>query len=144
MGLLALSCLGAAIGGIFGKVPEGGILAFAFLLLLALLLPATNGSPPSPKAATQITVRFFYEAINSYRDKVGQLPPNLESLVKPPRDLPNGIDWGGPYLSYEVLPVDSWGSKYEYQVLDRPNGVFRVWSKGPDRRSNTEDDISDR
>ena len=92
----------------------------------------------------RITVRFFNEAITSYRDRVGQLPPDLESLLKPPRNLPNGTNWGGPYLSYERLPLDPWGGKFQYEVLDQSKGTFRVWSKGPDKRSNTEDDISDR
>jgi len=144
-GLIAFSCLGAAIGGIFGMAREAGILAFAFILLFALFLPADMGSRSSPTMRTRIAVRHFNEAINSYRDTVGQLPADLESLLKPPRDLPNSTNWGGPYLSYEALPVDSWGSKFEYQMVDRPNGVFRVWSKGPDRRSETDDDIvSDR
>jgi membrane protein implicated in regulation of membrane protease activity len=140
-GLVAISCLGAAIGGVFGKVLEGGILAFALLFLLALFLPATMGSRPSPTAATSITVHFFNEAIESYKNKVGELPPDLESLLKPPPNLPNDTDWGGPYLSYEKMPVDPWHGKFQYEVLDAENGKFRVWSKGPDRRSHTEDDI---
>jgi hypothetical protein len=144
-GLLAFSCWVAAIGGIFGKVAqEVGILAPALLILLALFLPpVVMCSPrPAPTAKTWITVSHFTSAIHTYRHSVGQLPPDLESLLKRPRHLPNGSNWVGPYLDYEVLPVDSWGSKYEYQVLDRTNGVFRVWSKGPDRRSHTDDDIS--
>src|SRR5687768_1159358 len=35
-GLVAFSCLGAAIGGMFGKVLEGGILAFVLSLPLVL------------------------------------------------------------------------------------------------------------
>jgi hypothetical protein len=142
--VIAVIPCGVLIGAKFGKAIDGGVLGMAFLLLLALLLPAQMRSGPSPTGAARITVRFFDMAINSYRDKTGQLPPDLESLLKPPSALPDGTEWGGPYLSYEKLPFDPWGGKFHYQVLDESNGVFRVWSNGPDRRANTEDDISDR
>ena len=129
---------GVAVGAMFEKGIEGGVVAFA-LALLCSFLPAVNGSRPSPTAATSVTISFFYSAITSYRDKTGQLPPDLDSLLKPPSTLPDGIVWGGPYLSYERLPLDPWGSKFHYQVL---NGEFRLWSNGPDKRSNTEDDVT--
>ena len=105
-------------------------------------LGPTMGSRASPVMATSITVRFFNEAINSYRDHVGELPPDLESLLKPPRNLPDATKWGGPYLGYEELPLDPWRGTFQYEVLDHENGKFRVWSKGPDGFSRTKDDIN--
>src|SRR5262245_28261321 len=99
------------------------------------------GPHPAPRAVTQITVRWFNEAIASYRNNVGELPPDLEALLKPPRNMPDGVDWGGRYLGYDELPLDPWRGKFQYEVLDAEDGTFRVWSKGPDRRSHTKDDI---
>jgi general secretion pathway protein G len=134
---VVLGC-GVAVGAMFGGI-EGGVMAFILLLLLSLFLPAVNHMGPTPTGTARMTIFQFYPAIHSYKDKTGQLPPDLNALLKPPSTLPDGVDWGGPYLSYERLPLDPWGGKYHYQVL---NGEFRVWSNGPDKRPNTEDDVT--
>ena len=52
--------------------------------------------------------------------------------------------WDGPYLKSETLPKDPWGNKYRYEYppthgrLDEPD----IWSYGPDRKEDTDDDIT--
>jgi general secretion pathway protein G len=117
------------------------VLVLGLPLLAALMLPAVNGSRPSPTTSMRITLSFFNDAIEYYRGHVGELPPDLESLIAPPRQLPSSANWGGPYLSYEKLPLDPWRGAFQYEVLDAAAGTFRVWSNGPDGRSHTNDDI---
>ncbi len=51
--------------------------------------------------------------------------------------------WNGPYLKSDKVPRDPWGSAYRYEFPGRNNNVGEpdIWSIGPDRKDNTEDDI---
>lgn len=53
-------------------------------------------------------------------------------------------NWKGPYIKAEKVPVDPWGSKYRYEFPGQNNtlGEPDIWSIGPDRKDNTEDDIT--
>ena len=52
-------------------------------------------------------------------------------------------NWQGPYLKGK-LPKDPWGSSYRYEFPSRNNdfGEPDIWSVGPDRKDNTDDDIT--
>jgi len=53
-------------------------------------------------------------------------------------------NWDGPYLKADKLPKDPWGSAYRYEYPGRNNNVGEpdIWSLGPDRKDNTDDDIT--
>ncbi len=52
-------------------------------------------------------------------------------------------NWQGPYIKKEKLPKDPWGSAYRYEFPGQNNKIGEpdIWSLGPDRKDNTEDDI---
>ena len=52
--------------------------------------------------------------------------------------------WDGPYLKTDNLPKDPWGNAYRYEFPGQNNkfGEPDIWSLGPDRKDNTEDDIT--
>jgi len=53
-------------------------------------------------------------------------------------------NWDGPYLKADKLPKDPWGTAYRYEYPGRNNKVGEpdIWSLGPDRKDNTDDDIT--
>jgi len=80
-------------------------------------------------------MKEMQKAIQLYHLEHGDWPESLEILTRPTEDAPDG------YL-YEV-PLDPWREPYVY----RPGATahfrdFELLSKGPDRRADTEDDIS--
>jgi general secretion pathway protein G len=81
-------------------------------------------------------------AVNAYMDDVGSLPPDLDALLVCPPDVLQPDLWLGAYLQKPWLPLDPWGSPYQYEVLDGSDPQFRLWSMGPDRLNRTADDIA--
>lgn len=53
-------------------------------------------------------------------------------------------NWQGPYIKSDKLPKDPWGSAYRYEFPGQNNKIGEpdIWSLGPDRKDNTEDDIT--
>ena len=70
-----------------------------------------------------------------YEVDTGRFPPSLESLIQND-GAPN---WDGPYLR-GGLPVDSWGTPFQYQL--KGDRDYVVISAGPDMQFGTADDIT--
>jgi general secretion pathway protein G len=91
-------------------------------------------------AKTQL--KAFEQAIDLYQLDVGQVPSQaagLEALVNPPDDLPNPAKWKRPYFA-KAIPLDPWDSPYNYEAVN--NESYRIYSSGPDRVAQTDDDIT--
>lgn len=91
-------------------------------------------------AKTQL--KAFEQAIELYQLDVGQVPSQaagLEALVNPPDDLPNPAKWKRPYFT-KAIPADPWESPYNYEAIN--NESYRIYSSGPDRVAQTDDDIT--
>ncbi len=77
----------------------------------------------------------------------------LDLLVNAPEDEELAKKWDGPYLEGGKLPVDPWGSEFQYEYgaeetssdksSEKSAPAFpRIFSIGPDRQPGTSDDIS--
>ncbi len=77
----------------------------------------------------------------------------LELLVSAPEDEELAKKWDGPYLEGGKLPIDPWGSEFQYEYGTEEAGAEksgekstasfpRIYSLGPDRQPGTSDDIS--
>jgi general secretion pathway protein G len=104
-----------------------------------------NARDKARKNQAKAQVEIFRSAIESYCNDINDYPSTqsgLESLRYCPSDIPNPAKWGPrPYLDRE-LPPDPWDQPYQYCCPGRINGdSFDVWSLGPDRQDNTQDDI---
>jgi general secretion pathway protein G len=77
----------------------------------------------------------------------GDFPPSnvgLDALLFNPG---NDDQWKGPYLTgISSIPLDPWGNPYQYQFPGQNNASTEprpdIWSFGPDKQSNTNDDIT--
>jgi hypothetical protein len=61
------------------------------------------------------------------------LPNSLDDLTKPSKTS------NQPYI--EKIGLDPWGELFQYRVIDRKRKVFEIWSYGPDKNPDTEDDV---
>lgn len=85
------------------------------------------------RAAAFATLANVNIALEAYVSDCGN-PPRWLS------DLSNGSNasgWKGPYLKIG-MPMDPWGSPLNYCPT---NGIFVLWSSGPDKAPNTLDDV---
>lgn len=84
----------------------------------------------------------FRKALEAYRIDNGRYPTTsegLDALVNAPS---GGARWHGPYLQ-GAIPLDPWGSPYQYQSPG-PNGKdFQVMSLGHDRAPGGTGDDAD-
>ncbi|HEY1108603.1 MAG TPA: type II secretion system major pseudopilin GspG [Opitutaceae bacterium] len=77
----------------------------------------------------------------TYRLHTGSFPSTadgLQALITAPASASGR--WQGPYV--EKIPLDPWKEPYQYAFPGKRNpGSYDVWSKGPDKQSDTADDI---
>jgi len=123
------------------------LLVLAILgVIIGLVLPNLLGQQKKANiGATRLAIDNVEQALKLYAlDHNGEFPPSsigLEALIAQSGSDPK---WAGPYVESGKIPTDAWGSPLQYaypgqnQVGDRPD----LWSMGPDKASNTEDDIT--
>jgi general secretion pathway protein G len=122
------------------------------VMLLALVVPRFLGSKKkADKQAALAQVELLRGALERYALDMKDFPTTeqgLDALLSAPSD--EGADagsaagsWDGPYLSKDAIPLDPWGSEYQYAYPpERGSGEFPdIWSYGPDREDDTDDDI---
>lgn len=116
------------------------------VLLASLVVPRFLGSQRQADIkAAQIQIAKYKEALELYAADTKSFPSTdqgLEALLIRPADLEEGVPWNGPYLSGE-LAKDPWGNEYQYECVASTDGGEepRIWSFGPDKEDNTDDDI---
>jgi len=130
-----------------------GFTLIEVLLVLVILVLLASMSVPLYQSyqrqanfkAAKSQIGLFETAIEGFQLNIGSYPTTeqgLNALLAPPADLPNQAKWEGPYLKGNEVPLDPWGTPYQYRFPgDRnPNG-YDLWSIGPDRTDGTEDDV---
>ena len=93
--------------------------------------------------AAKTQIGAFRGALEHYAIDCRSFPSTeqgLYALVECPPDLPETVAWKGPYLT-GAIPKDPWGNDYHYEYTAGTHQDPRIWSNGPDRMPNTEDDI---
>jgi general secretion pathway protein G len=120
------------------------VLAILGLLTGLLINNLGRAHNNAEKAAARLMVQQSMKtALNLYRISVHTFPSTadgLEALVQPPASRPAA--WSGPYIDGS-LPADPWGEPYQYASPGTHNkDSYDLWSKGPDKVSGTEDDIT--
>jgi general secretion pathway protein G len=112
-------------------------------LLVGIVGPRFFGQvSKSEITATRAQLDAFDKALQAYRVDVGHYPnasQGLKGLVSKPLDEPR---WRGPYLQSDV-PLDPWGSAYQYRIPGPQGRDFELVSWGPDRRAGGSGDDAD-
>jgi len=112
-------------------------------VLVLLSLPTIDHSHHSPKtdAAWQFVHSPIRIALLVFHVHMGRYPTTEEGL-KILVSRPDGErdKWKGPYLADAVVPLDPWGSAYQYRFPARKSSEpYDAWSLGPDKRESKDD-----
>jgi general secretion pathway protein G len=113
-------------------------------VIIALVLPNLLGQQrEAMKKTAKLQVDAVEKALGLYAvGHESDFPASLDALISNPGNDPK---WTGPYLEKGKVPVDPWGNpiQYAYPGSHQPGGDRPdVWSMGPDKTSNTADDIT--
>ena len=100
---------------------------------------------------TRLMLGEIEGALETFNMHMNRYPTEDEGLgvlrTKPEETGEEGTggEWRGPYLKRE--PKDAWGNPINYRPVEPGSeeanqGLrFKLWSNGPDKQSETEDDI---
>jgi general secretion pathway protein G len=112
------------------------LVAVAIIASLAALVgPRLLGQVDKSKVTTaKVQIKMLETALMTYYSEGGALPEGSEGLEILVRNLQNDPNWAGPYLSEEVIPLDPWGSGYQYLPPARPGSIGEVFSLGADKQ----------
>lgn len=110
-------------------------------LLAGLVGPKLFGKVDSSKVQTaQTQVKMLKGALESMRLDIGRFPTPEEGLALlsiSPRDDKIRGRWRGPYLDDDV-PLDPWGTPYQYSVPGSKGQPFALFSFGADGKAGGE------
>ncbi len=120
------------------------LLVLAILgVLMAMVIPNLMGRQQhANRDVTRGSISGIEHALQMYQlDHQGSLPGSrdgLQALVEAPQQRDR--NWRGPYLP--KLPVDAWGTPFEYHHPGKHNAQgYDIVSAGPDKTHGTQDDI---
>ncbi len=125
--------------------------------LIAIVGPRLLGTQKKADIRTaQVQIGNLVSCLKAYAVDMKSFPlteEGLELLVSPPEDEALAKKWDGPYIEGGKLPVDPWGSEFQYEYGSEGSGADksgekttetfpRISSLGPDRQPGSSDDIS--
>ena len=112
-------------------------------LLTGIVAPRFLGQiGRSETTAARAQLDAFDKALQAYRVDTGRFPSTgqgLRALVSQPADEPR---WRGPYLRDDV-PLDPWGSAYQYRNPGSTGRDYDLLSYGRDRVQGGSGDDAD-
>ena len=111
-------------------------------ILVSIAVPSLTGKGRKARImATKAPMRGIETALQAFELNVGTFPTaeqGIDALVKCPSDVPEE-DWDTPYL--REIPKDAFGETFIYKSPGEHNAEYDLYSKGPDRNEDTDDDI---
>ena len=91
---------------------------------------------------TNVNLKYLHSAVNQFEMETGRFPTEDEgllALIKQPSDVE--VWEPGGYLESTVIPTDSWGNDFIYELFPESGIRFVIRSCGPDGEVGTEDDL---
>jgi len=125
--------------------------------LIAIVGPRLLGTQKKADIRTaQIQIGGLAAGLKQYAVDMKTFPLTEEGLgllLNAPEDEALAKKWDGPYLETDKMPIDPWGSEFQYEygtdgagadsAGEKSTAAFpRIFSLGPDRQPGTSDDIS--
>lgn len=112
-------------------------------LLVGLVGPRVMKQLGGAKSDTaRLQIDDFGAALDLFYLDIGRYPntqEGLEALVISPANTPK---WDGPYLKKKKIPMDPWGTEYQYQSPGQ-HGDYDLYSYGADNSPGGDGDNSD-
>lgn len=112
-------------------------------LLTGIVAPRfLNQIERSEATTAKAQIDAFEKALQSFRIDVGRYPTTgegLQALVSQPANAPR---WRGPYLK-DAIPLDPWGTPYQYNWPSTRGKDFDLSTYGRDRAMGGAGDDAD-
>ena len=110
-------------------------------LLVGLVGPKIFGKADTAKVQTATTqVKMLKGSLETMHLDIGRYPKGdegLSLLINPPTDDFTKNRWRGPYLD-EAVPVDPWGTPYQYSLPGANGQPYALYSFGADGKRGGE------
>ncbi len=108
------------------------------MLLVAMVAPRVIGSREQADInATRTQISNLENALRMYYLDCRRYPTTeegLQALIERPAELAETVQWNGPYLDADSVPLDPWGNEYQYEfppTRGTRSDVPNIWSLGP-------------
>lgn len=112
-------------------------------LLTGIVAPRLMGQiGRSERTAARAQIDALDKALEAFRMDMGRYPSSGEGLQVLVASPGGDGRWRGPYLKGQV-PVDPWGTPYEYRSPGAGGRDFDLQSLGKDRRPGGQGDDAD-
>lgn len=131
------------------EVRRRGFTLLEVLLVVAILVALAAFAVPnllgtqegSQKNVAKLRVTELTQNVMKFKIDTGNFPTTLMDLKVRPNPPP--MNYSSTGYDDRVDQPDPWGSPYNYRVPGTKNtsGKPDIWSNGPDRQSETADDI---
>lgn len=105
------------------------VLTIIGILMAIGMVVYTRVQQTAMKKAAEIEMKQFPIAVLNYKLDKNEYPKSSQDLLQ------NG------YITKE-LSLDPWDQEYRLEY-DEENGILKIISSGPDKKSGTKDDITD-
>ena len=130
---------GARIGRKEGFTLVELLVVIAIIGLLASIVGVNVMSRMRKARQTKakMDIRNIETACTMFRIDNARYPNSIDDLFAPPADLRN---WDGPYLKENALPIDPWGTPYQYYS---DGNDLTIMSFGADGVEGGEDEARD-
>lgn len=109
------------------------LIAFALVMVLGgVVYVSTRGVVErNRKTATLESMRVIRNALEQYRDDVGEYPASLRDLTKAPTDEKLAESWQGPYVESKKGELkDGWGVSFAYNPTPGAEHEYELISYG--------------
>jgi general secretion pathway protein G len=117
------------------------------ILIIGLLTGIVGPRFLSQISRSEITtaraqIDSFDKALQAYRIDMGRFPTEAEGLSALVTLSSTDARWRGPYLK-DAIPLDPWGSAYQYRQPSRRGKDYDLTSLGRDRAAGGSGDDAD-
>jgi general secretion pathway protein G len=92
--------------------------------------------------SARLQIESLSSALDLFYLDTGRYPTTAEGLGALVARVPNVDRWNGPYLNQSTVPVDPWGTGYEYRSPGEA-GPYEIISLGADSRKGGSGDDQD-
>lgn len=117
------------------------VVAVAGVLLALLFVLEDRVRNIARASRTRTELERLHNAVQDYMLEQGIYPPNLEAVRDSLGREFRYEAWAGGTNAPSPVPLDAWDEAYEYRyTADQPH-TYVLFSKGPDRLANTDDDV---
>ncbi len=115
------------------------LIAFALVMIMGGVVFVSYRGIVAKNAAkaTVESLRVIRNALEQYREDVGEYPASLRDLLKKPADEKASEQWAGPYIETKKGDIkDGFNHPFHYAVTPGGEHPYELYSYGPNDKGS--------